>query len=80
MSKCPEMAKMASFLASILKDQSQIGGYLPIGKTAFASLYTAFRSDLEAFVLRLFTHKAIRSDLNICKNLPPEMGKYDRIP
>ena len=25
---------------------------------------------------RLFTHKAVRSDLNICKNLPTEMGKY----
>ncbi len=28
----------------------------------------------------LFTHKAVRTCLNICKNLPTEMGKYPRIP
>ena len=28
----------------------------------------------------LFTHKAIRTGLNISKNLPTELGKYHRIP
>ncbi len=29
---------------------------------------------------RLCTHRALRSDLNICKNLPTDMGKYHKIP
>ncbi len=28
----------------------------------------------------LFTHKAVRTGVNICKNMPTEMGKYHGIP
>ncbi len=34
----------------------------------------------QAEVDKLCTHKAVRTGLNMCKNLPTEMGKYPRIP